>query len=234
MTTRYFTQLPTAKRIETKADIVFCMDATGSMEPCFEGVINGMNEFASGLQTAAKVDFRLRLIAYRDKHDPKCGTPWQVHDFTNSVEVFREQLSRIRPQGGGDAPESTLDALYLGIHSEWRHSKTHKTIVLLTDADTHPTLHPTTYGRPDNNIYRIIQDFQTLRHAMLFMVVPRLPAYERLERAMKDADRKIVANFVPGGDERYVGLRAVSWEALMRVLGQTVSQTSVVVSEAGE
>lgn len=222
---------PTARKIRTQADIVFCIDATGSMEPCIDGVIDHLYDFVDGLQSAANVDFRLRLIAFRDRHDPDCGTPWHIEEFTSSTEEFKDQLGQVVATGGGDDPESTLDALYLAIHSRWRSSRTHKTIVLLTDDDTHLTLHPSTYARPDNDIRRVIQDFQTLRHVMLFMVVPEYPAYRQLERAMKDADRKIIASFVPPDDERYQGLAAVQWGPLMSVLGQTVSKTSIVVSQ---
>jgi hypothetical protein len=66
---------------------------------------------------------------------------------------------------------------------------------------------------------------------MLFMVAPRYPIYEQLQKAMQSADRKIVANFVPPGDERYRGLSGVQWDMLMKILGQTVSQTSIVVAD---
>ena len=168
---------PTARKIRTQADIVFCIDSTGSMEPCIDGVIDNIYGFVDGLQSAANVDFRLRLIGYRDKHDPSCGTPWNIEEFTSSVEEFKDQLGELQAEGGGDAPESSLDALYLAIHSRWRSARTHKTILLLTDDDTHPTLHRSTYLRPDNDIHRVIQDFQTLRHVLLFMVVPEYPAY---------------------------------------------------------
>jgi hypothetical protein len=224
-------QLPISNKIKTSADIVFCMDGTGSMDPCFEGVREGLVGFVEGLQTAAEVDFRLRLIVYRDRHDPSCGTKWDIYNFTSSVSEFTRQLGNIEPQGGGDAPESTLDALYLAIHSDWRPHKTYKTIVLLTDADTHPTLAYETYKRPDNDVHRVIQDFQTLRHVLLFMVVPQYPLYEKIEQAMNHADRKIVANFVPVGDERYKGLAAVPWGTLMKVVGETISRTSVAVIE---
>ena len=46
----------------TKADIVFCVDSTESMQRCIDGVKAGLNRFAEGLQSAANVDFRLRLV----------------------------------------------------------------------------------------------------------------------------------------------------------------------------
>lgn len=221
---------PTANKLSTQADLVFCVDATASMTPCLNGVRDGLIELVDGLQTAANVDFRLRLLAYRDIHPKGCNTPWEDHPFTMSVDEFKSQLSVVQAQGGGDEPESTLDALYRAIHSDWRTSRTHKTIVLLTDADTHARLHHSTYARPDNDVSRVIQDFQTLRHVMLFLVAPQYPAYEALEQAALDADRKVIANWVPKNDLRHSGLSSISWGPLMNMIGELVSATSIVVA----
>ena len=226
---------PEAAKMETAADIIFCIDATGSMGPCIESIKNGVDKFALSLKTKAEVDFRLRLIAYRDLHDPsaKADPPWLFTDFTPSADEFRRQLAGVKATGGGDyrGAESTLDALYHAIHSEWRppEAKAHKTIVLLTDDNTHLRLHPTTYRRMDNDIHRVIQDFQTLRHVMLFMVVPDYPAYRTLQHSALAADRSITSHFVPPGDERYEGLKGIEWDGLLQMLGETISQSSLDV-----
>lgn len=226
---------PAAAKMETAADIVFCIDATGSMGPCIESIKNRVDKFARSLQSKAEVDYRLRLIAYRDLHDPtaKGDQPWVFTGFTASADDFRRQLAGVKAEGGGDyrGAESTLDALYYAIHSDWRprEAKAHKTIVLLTDDNTHLRLHPTTYQRMDNDIDRVIQDFQTLSHVMLFMVVPDYPAYRTLQRSMMAAGRSITSHFVPPGDERYEGLKGVEWDALLQMLGETISQSSLDV-----
>ena len=173
--------------MKTKADIVFCIDKTASMDPCIEGVKNGIATLVKALNTAAEVDARFRLIAYSDIHDPEDGTPWDILPFTESAELFASQVAQVEAIGRGDAPESTLDALYIALKSDWRTTDTHKTVVLLTDADTHPTLHSTTFDRPGNDVYRVIQDLHELRHAMLFIVAPKCEAYIAIE-----ADRKSV------------------------------------------
>jgi hypothetical protein len=220
---------PRAAKMSTQADIVFCVDATASMQPCISRVKDGLRIFAENLQSSANVDFRLRLIAFRDRHDPTCGQSWIETDFMTSVNEFYQSLESIIAQGGGDNPESTLDALYLALHSKWRSDRTHKTIVLLTDDDTHPTIHPSTYSGRDNDIFRIIQDFQTMNNIMLFMVAPKFPIYELIEKSMISADRKVVFNWVPYHvqDERYKGLSSVNWVPLMEMLGKTISSASV-------
>ena len=63
---------PKAQKLSTQADIVFCIDATASMQRCIDGVKQGLTNFIEGIHSAATVDYRLRLIAFRDLHDPTC------------------------------------------------------------------------------------------------------------------------------------------------------------------
>lgn len=228
---------PRAKRPskpKTEADVVFCIDATGSMAPCIEGVKDGITSFVSGLQSAATVDYRLRLIAYRDLHDPTCNVPWDIYDFTRDAGVFQSWLQSLEANCGQErrGAESALDALYLALHSNWREGRAHRTVVLLTDDDSHATLHQGTYSRPDNGVERVIQDFQELRHSMLFMVAPPFPIYKRILDSMKSADRKIIANWVPIDDSPCEGLKHVDWKPLMTMVGQLISGQSVIAAQA--
>jgi len=224
-----------AQPIKPQADIVFCIDVTGSMAPCLSGVLSKVGTFVESLESAGEVDFRLRLIGYRDLHDPTAAhEPWHIGEFTQSPDEFRKELAEQKAMGGGVAPESTLDALYLAIHSDWRPSRTHKTIVLLTDADSHPTLHPSTYEMPDNDVERVIQDLQTMTHLRLHMVVPKYQIYQKIEQSMVDPDRAIIAAEYQPTDRAHDGLKNIDWEKLLRRLGQQVSKTSVALAEQDE
>jgi hypothetical protein len=229
-----------AQQKKDKADIVFCIDVTGSMQNCIDGIKTHIKRFVEGLQTSASIDYRLALIAYRDIHDETipcgsttrvCDEPWVIKNFTQDVQEFIKwlDLPDVKAYGGGDDPESTLDALYIAINkSDWR-DQSHRVITLFTDDDTHPTLHPKTYRRPDNGIGRIIQDFQTLKHAILYMVVPRCQLYEALEKAGHSAQRKMIAKYVPNGD---LGLKSVNFGELLKSIGSTVSASSLNLRES--
>ena len=233
---KFFFSRSKAARIKTKADIVPCIDVTGSMKPCIEGVKNSLNQFVEGLQTAAEVDFRIRPIFFKDLHDPTYkGSPWTIGSFSSDINDFKRELASAVADGGGNNAdgESGLDALYMAIHSDWRPDA-HRTIIFMTDEDSHPTLHHTTYQRPDNGVDRVIQDFQTLRHAMLFMVCPNYPIYHKIEKSMCEADRKIVASYVPTEGDRHIGLRNVNFGPLFKMIGQQVSLTSVAMARAGK
>lgn len=216
---------------DRKADIVFCIDSTGSMDPCFYGIKTNIREFINGLNSHGEVDWRFRLLAYRDKHsDP--GSLWEEFEFTNSSEIFIRNLDSVTPDGGDDLPESTLDALYLAIKSNWRNDAgLQKVVVLLTDADSHPYLHSTTYNFPDNNIERVVQEFQTLKHSMLFMVAPDLPIYQHLDKAMTLADKKVFFKAQPTNDtqtdidEKYRGLSNVNFKIMFKIISESISSS---------
>lgn len=122
---------PQSEAKPPQADIVFCVDSTGSMQPCIDSVKNNLHRFIDKLTNPIKVDFRLRLISYRDKHDPEnIGDPWLETEFMalDKLNEFREILNDIEANGGGPVKngESTLDALYLAIHSPWRSTAVFK------------------------------------------------------------------------------------------------------------
>lgn len=179
---------------QSKADFVFCVDATGSMAPCFERLKNVVKGFSDRLQDTDNVDYRLRLIAYRDRHDPRDGTPWGITEFTSLTEEFNVSLSELGAFGGSERMSSTLDAIYAAVHSDWRNNAI-KIIVCLTDNDTHPTLHRLTYAGRDNDVYRVIQDFQTLRHSLLFLIAPESPLYAEIVRSIEAEDAKRIVHF---------------------------------------
>lgn len=224
---------PKAEIKVRQADIVFCIDSTGSMQPCFDGVKNHLATFIDGLHSAGNVDFRLKLIAYRDKHDPTCGVRWEYLDFTNSVTDFKNKLNGLSAVGGGESiEESTLDAIYEAVKkSTWREQNTHKVVVLFTDAGSHPTMHPSTYPYPVNDVSALIQELQTFQGSILFMVVPECDIYKKIEEGQQDAERKRIFYFLKKHpdypclhpDEQ--NFKNVDFADLMNLIGQTISQS---------
>jgi hypothetical protein len=203
------------------------------MGPCIEGIKNGLLHFVEELQSRATVDYRLRLIAYRDLHDPTSTIKPEIHDFTPDVEIFRAQLSAVDTRNDTQkhrGAESTLDALHWALTSNWRERKTHRSIVLVTDDNSHETLHPSTHQGPDNDVNRIIQLFRDMRHSMLFMVTPQLPIYERIEQAAKAARRDVVAEWIPAAERPYEWLASFDWSKLLGMVGGMVSASSIAAS----
>jgi hypothetical protein len=129
-------------------DIVFCIDATGSMSPVIDAVKYNVRSFHDLLRSSmAEKDksisqLRVRVIAFRDFGD----NPDDAIKFTDFFRLpeqrgeFETFVSELRADGGGDEPESALEALAVAIDSEWEHGldRRRHVIVMFTDAAAHP------------------------------------------------------------------------------------------------
>lgn len=129
--------LPIAASIRNRADVVFVIDSTGSMSDEINNVKENVKAFSEEL-IHSSIDCRIAIIEYRDI---TCGEDTILHTIdgghwltdTDSVEAI---LSDIHADGGGDTPESVVDALGLAASGEmlWR-SNANRFAFLLTDAD---------------------------------------------------------------------------------------------------
>ena len=142
------------KSADFTVDMVFCIDATGSMED-FSGsqtkiinmvkqnAINFYSDFDNMMASKGKVvrQLRVRIIAFRD-YMADGEYAMMVTDFfqlpQQSAE-FEACINSIHADGGGDAPEDGLEALSYAIKSQWttEGAKKRQVIVFWTDADTH-------------------------------------------------------------------------------------------------
>lgn len=118
------------------ADIVFIIDTTGSMGGAITNVKNNIESFADSL-TAGGVDYQLGLIDYKEVLD---GNPIKKFEFTDDVGVFKTNLETLSASGGGDGPESGLDAIMDpangGLSFPFRDGSV-KQFIVVTDAPVH-------------------------------------------------------------------------------------------------
>jgi hypothetical protein len=102
------------------ADIVFLIDVTGSMAPIIDALRKNIEVFVDSLSSgdannAAPVkDWRGKVVGYRDIEAAEAeGLPWIVDNpFVRDAGALKAQLATLQAAGGGDEPESLLDALY--------------------------------------------------------------------------------------------------------------------------
>ena len=135
-------EIPTGKE-SNKVDIVFIIDATGSMSGEINNVKNNIASFSENLINSG-LDIRFCIIDYRDitlvADDPNEDT--HVHTISGShwmkdIDSVVNTLASIDASGGGDGPESVLDPLgYVADNSlmKWR-SDAYQFAFVLTDAD---------------------------------------------------------------------------------------------------
>jgi len=127
-------------------DLVFCIDVSGSMRPILDEVKGNALSFYSDVQTnltakSKNVDqLRVRVVAYRDLAHPDEVPLEESPFFTLPGEQgeFSAFVDRLSPAGGGDHPESGLEALSLAISSDWTRTgdRRRQVIVVYTDAST--------------------------------------------------------------------------------------------------
>ena len=209
-------QTPT--KIKGIADIVFCIDATASMQNCIDNVKANVENFAISIKTSSpntKVDWRARILGYRDFN---VDTEYLLNkfDFVSSHEELQSQLDQVLADGGGDAPESTLDAiLYASLQSNWRNPG-HKIVVVFTDAPTLPNLNSKTVA--DLNVaddLEIVKQTITEKHIKLFLFGAKDPIYDELSKV----SRTVISQY----EDIEEGLKNVDFKSIMDMIGKTVS-----------
>lgn len=128
---------------DRNVDIVFCIDATGSMFRVLDKLKNNARKFRDDLVVAlveAKTNItslRIRLVVFRDYgSDTDAMEQTDFFDLPKDQPAFEAALNAIDAHGGGDGPENGLEALYYAMKSKWvTGTFDRQIIVLFTDND---------------------------------------------------------------------------------------------------
>ena len=137
--------------MDYKVDIVMCIDVTGSMQDCIDTVKSRALQFWPDLQDALKAasknvsDVRVKVIAFRDFEADGANALQESRYFnlsdqgSSDPEEYKQFVSGLVADGGGDEPENALEALTLAIQSDWVQTgdKRRHVIVMFTDASAH-------------------------------------------------------------------------------------------------
>lgn len=193
-------------RAKTKgvADIVFVIDVSGSMAACIDGLRKNIEGFIDSLSrgdgnTKAPVrDWRGKVVGYRDIEAAESeGIPWVVDNgFVRDVGALKSQLANLKAEGGGDEPESLLDALYKvasmqaspkGSQTEdpsmWRYrSDAARVVIVFTDASFKETMSiPEAKGGSLQDVANLIM----ANRIILSIFAPNFEGYDRLSQIDK-------------------------------------------------
>jgi len=112
-------------------DVVFIVDNTGSMSGYIDKVKSNVTNFINNLQSSRET-YRFGLVEFGDNGDSEIKT----YDFTDDAETFVSNVNAISLTGGGDYPESGLEALETAL-SMVSDSDNSKYFIVVTDASYH-------------------------------------------------------------------------------------------------
>lgn len=120
----------------TPLDLVFMVDATGSMGDEIDKLRNSMKTMADRIAALpGGINLCFGLVAYRD-HGEEYLT--RTYDLSNDLSAFQSVLSSLQAQAGGDEPEAVNEALAQTVHHvSWRGAGTTRLVVMIGDAPPH-------------------------------------------------------------------------------------------------
>jgi hypothetical protein len=186
------------------ADIVFLIDVSGSMRPCIDALRRNIETFIDSLShgdpnNAAPVrDWRGKIVGYRDIEAADSeGLPWIVDNpFVRDADALKAQLAGLQAAGGGDEPESLLDALFTvasmeatprGFQGEdpgkWRYrSDAARVVIIFTDASFKETMSvPAAKGGSLQDVANVVM----ANRIILSLFAPNFEGYDRLSQIDK-------------------------------------------------
>ena len=117
-------------------DVLFVIDATGSMEQYISEARKYAGEVAVKLAKDNDLDIRFGVVAYRD-HPPQDSTfVTTKSDGFGDVSRLQDALRRLHAGGGGDRPEAVWDGVSVASWFDWREGAD-RTIYLIGDSPPH-------------------------------------------------------------------------------------------------
>lgn len=173
-------------------DIVMCIDLTAG-SPFIGEVKRGAPTFFDRLVEGFELhsdffeggyDIRMRFVGYRDYSvdcDPIVESPFfHLNTEDGRVEMMAF-LDGLHAHGGGDIPESGLEALAIAMRSEWRPHEPlgRRIIVLWTNSLTHPlgtgkdaAGYPEWMPKSTEELYTLWQNGEWAKGSRLFILAP--------------------------------------------------------------
>jgi hypothetical protein len=120
---------------ELRLDVLFLLDTTGSMADELSRIQETIDSIAGRIDgLTPRPALRFGLVAYRDRGEAYVT---RVADFSTDLAAFRQQLSELRAEGGGDEPESLNEALHQAVQRlPWADGAV-RLVFLVADAPPH-------------------------------------------------------------------------------------------------
>jgi len=184
-----------SSKVKGVVDIVFLIDITGSMQHCIDALKENIATFVDSL-TGKDPNNELPVKHWRAKavgfRDYTCDTvPLEDNPFVEDAATLKAQLAILSASGGGDEPESLLDAIYKVSRMpqmtkgeqnldpcKWRYrSDAARVVVAFTDASYHANM-TVVFGTVDDVINAIHEN-----RILLSLYAPEMECHDRIAAA---------------------------------------------------
>ncbi|MDB5202369.1 MAG: hypothetical protein JWQ27_1778 [Ferruginibacter sp.] len=122
---------------KAKMQVVFALDATGSMRGLMDAAKDKIWSIANSLTQADPApDIEVGIIFYRDRGD---AFVTKLVPLTDSLDYVYKELMKMTAQGGGDGPESVNQGLFEAVTKfNWdTATSVYKTVFLIGDFPPH-------------------------------------------------------------------------------------------------
>ena len=217
-------------------DFVFMIDGTGSMGACMAALKANIEVFVDELTSAQSPvrNWRGKVVTYRDVEVD--GSRWyDDNPFVDNVAGLKAQLAPLEPFGGGDEPESLLDALHKLCKMEqndkssqsidpakWRYrSQAARVVIVFTDATyKSPMSYPDGKGGTVDDVIATIASNKII----LILYAPDHECYDALDQVDKGEWEPIPGPDFVAGLAEYTGNTANFQKALL-ALAKSVSKS---------
>ncbi len=212
-------------------DIIFLLDISGSMGPAIINIGKNIGTFVANLDPTIVKDWRARVFSFGDMESDSAeiklnvSRPW-TQEPQEIVNQIVECVELVKQAGGGDEPESSLDAMYLaardGFDADWTERT--RTVILFTDASPKKILKET-LGVDADGIALLSQQIAD-NHTYVHMFAPVHSDYS----AIKNNASKYV-NYVAIGEDGtspVEALKNIDFSKALETLGKSVSQASII------
>lgn len=197
-----------------QADIMFVLDCTGSMQGEIDAIRDAMVNFVESIK-AEGVRARVGLVAFRDrlvKEEHKV-LQFDGEIFTNDPNLFRQEVMKLKAYGGGDPPESSLDALMLALDQPFSPDS-QKVIVLVTDAPPHIP------DKETKNIETVLDKIATVKIQQLYLIIRVKNEENKIYLKLLEETRGLAFDLGQGEDFRQ---RSEDFKKTLMNLGKTIS-----------
>jgi Mg-chelatase subunit ChlD len=196
------------------ADVMFVLDCTGSMRGEINAIRDAITDFAETIRTEG-VRARVGLIEFRDRlnKEEHRVLNFNGHSFTEDSNLFKTEVSKLEAKGGGDLPESSLDALLLALRQPF-DERASKVIVLVTDAPPHvPDLEA-------NSVEEVARALRSAEIKQFYLVIRARDPESQVYLKLLEGAPGMAFDLGEGDDFRE---RAENFKRTLMSLGKTIS-----------